>query len=398
MSQKENRSEAHQMFRAVLQIICRSLNANSTRAECQSESARIMWRGMKIIYPLLIIVWTVLIGSSITSAGTESGTRKEPPSSIATRYLEKGEEYFHQGRFAEAIAEYKRAVESDPGFAKAHIFLGDAYFQAGNFREAIVHYDEAIKLDPGRAEAYSWKGDALAAQSSFTEAIKSYKQALQIRPAYKIASKSLSILINKTTFNDAGQGSWEKAQTYLKEMKYTSALEELEKVRQLSPNCPLVAQALGDAWSRTKNFDVALEHYKRAVELNTSDPETQLALGSAHLDACNTAMALEHVTLALVYDPKQKEATKQQKFLKDLLSDENAKERSENFCRLKQDILKEPNKDWQRIFQLHRAHIQSWMIMRLKQLSLNALKEGLPDISDRYAEAVAAFKVLQQEE
>lgn len=52
------------------------------------------------------------------------------------------------GKMAEAAREYQRALETDPGYIRAHYNLARLLFDRGAVLEAQQHLDEALRLDP----------------------------------------------------------------------------------------------------------------------------------------------------------------------------------------------------------------------------------------------------------
>jgi tetratricopeptide (TPR) repeat protein len=51
-----------------------------------------------------------------------------------------------QGRWAEAIDQYKQAIQIEPGLTIAHLNLGLALAHEGNPDEAMVHLERAVNL------------------------------------------------------------------------------------------------------------------------------------------------------------------------------------------------------------------------------------------------------------
>jgi hypothetical protein len=58
-----------------------------------------------------------------------------------------------QAMAAGRIDTYLRTLAQDPNNAAAHAYLGDAYLECGRFEEAIAQYREAIDLDPEHTHA-----------------------------------------------------------------------------------------------------------------------------------------------------------------------------------------------------------------------------------------------------
>jgi tetratricopeptide (TPR) repeat protein len=68
--------------------------------------------------------------------------------------LDKGNQYFNDEKWEEAIAEYTAAIEIDPDNAEAYANRGVSYAEKGNYELSIVDYNKAIELDPQNAILY----------------------------------------------------------------------------------------------------------------------------------------------------------------------------------------------------------------------------------------------------
>ena len=71
---------------------------------------------------------------------------------------ERGDNYRSTKRYAEALADYTRAIELDPGNAWAIIGRGVTYQLTEAYAEALADYTRAIELDPGNAWAIIGRG------------------------------------------------------------------------------------------------------------------------------------------------------------------------------------------------------------------------------------------------
>jgi tetratricopeptide (TPR) repeat protein len=81
---------------------------------------------------------------------------------------EVGYPRFFARQYDRAIEEYRRAIELDPDFFRAHWLLGQAYEQKGMYTEAIASMQKAVDLSEGNlvmqaALAHTW---ALAGERS----------------------------------------------------------------------------------------------------------------------------------------------------------------------------------------------------------------------------------------
>jgi tetratricopeptide (TPR) repeat protein len=87
-----------------------------------------------------------------------------------------------QGREAEAIPHYRRAVRLDPSNPMSHQYLADALLRLGSKPEAAAEFAALLRLDPGDAEAAGKLGLVLTALGKPVEAIPALRQALNQFP------------------------------------------------------------------------------------------------------------------------------------------------------------------------------------------------------------------------
>src|SRR3989339_26989 len=85
--------------------------------------------------------------------------------------------YRNQGKMAEAIAEYKKAVIFNPANAYLHVFLGDTYMTMGQKDQALASYEDAVRTEGGNPDLYLILGSALDKMGKKEEAGKQYKKA-----------------------------------------------------------------------------------------------------------------------------------------------------------------------------------------------------------------------------
>ena len=86
----------------------------------------------------------------------------DPLSPVEANYL--GLAYQFKGKRAEAIAQYKRALELDPNFVESRLHLANAYLDPGRFKDFYAELDraEAIwadgRIEPTRAFGMAIEG------------------------------------------------------------------------------------------------------------------------------------------------------------------------------------------------------------------------------------------------
>jgi TolB-like protein len=98
--------------------------------------------------------------------------------------------------FLEAIAELERALQLDPGFARAHARLASLLSVASNyadfdFSRSIAgveeHAHRASELDPKLAEPYAALGQSFLKQRRFVDSREAFERALALEPADETA-------------------------------------------------------------------------------------------------------------------------------------------------------------------------------------------------------------------
>ncbi len=105
---------------------------------------------------------------------------------------ERGHALLLAGRAAEALPEFRAALEFDPHFVRAHFGAGTALLMLQRFEEAIAHYEEVVRLMPRHAEAYGNMAVAWSELRRHDEAIECCRRAIAIQPNYPLAHDNLA--------------------------------------------------------------------------------------------------------------------------------------------------------------------------------------------------------------
>ena len=95
----------------------------------------------------------------------------------AEKHVYKGNDYFEEGRFDDAIAEYSKAIELDPTNAYFYSMRSWGHSENGDYELAIADLDKAIELEPNnggffynRSDVYRRMGDAARADADLNKA------------------------------------------------------------------------------------------------------------------------------------------------------------------------------------------------------------------------------------
>jgi tetratricopeptide (TPR) repeat protein len=112
---------------------------------------------------------------------------RKTPASFRVNQL-SGEIFEIQGRYPEAAAEYRKAIEKNPAAVNLHYRLGRALllesYQPANFREARKEFEAELKLNPGDAVAEYQIGQILAAEQDPSGAADRFERAASLNPDF----------------------------------------------------------------------------------------------------------------------------------------------------------------------------------------------------------------------
>ena len=132
-----------------------------------------------------------------------SGAIKFSDNPAAEQAMNAGEAAFARRDFDEAVKDYGRALELEPGNYSAVLFTGNTYDKKRDFAKAAEWYERAIKLDPNVETAYRYYADMLAKQGDMAKSRTMLIHAAVAEPYNKIVWREIRAwaTINKTAFN-----------------------------------------------------------------------------------------------------------------------------------------------------------------------------------------------------
>ncbi|MUL37084.1 tetratricopeptide repeat protein [Gloeocapsopsis dulcis] len=155
--------------------------------------------------PCILAGWSLALGFASVFAWTQPSLSLEISPVIladlpftngrqqAEVHNNQGVELAEQGRLAEAIAAFNRAIEINPEYENAHNNLGLALGNQNKFTEAIAAFNRAIEINPRNFETYNNLGIALGSQGKFAEAIAAFNRAIQINPNDPVSRQNLGV-------------------------------------------------------------------------------------------------------------------------------------------------------------------------------------------------------------
>ncbi len=194
-----------------------------------------------------------------------------------------GVAYRDCGRFDEAIACFRRAIELQPDYAVAHLNLGEAHRAQGDAKAAIACYRQALAMDPRLAAVHVAWGILLRARGELPDAVKHFRQALEFQDDHGIRMQLADAL-------DALG-------------RHQQAVDLYRDVAARLPRDAGVLNNLGLALVRIGSVNEAIDCYRRAITLDLANPIPHNSLGNALTQIGQPAAAMNAFRRALELKP-----------------------------------------------------------------------------------------------
>lgn len=187
------------MYQYPLALAIMFLLIELTLSERRGTILRLLKRLLPVtaVFALLVLI----------SAGAEAQTHRS--------LVNKGNESYEEGRFADAEAEYKKALQTNPISPSATFNVGDAYYKQERFDEASRSFQTfaATNKNPESSSKAMYNiGNTLYKQNKFQESVDAYKQSLRLNPNDDEARYNLELAKEKLKQQQQQQQQQDKNQ------------------------------------------------------------------------------------------------------------------------------------------------------------------------------------------
>ena len=217
-------------------------------------------------------------------------TRPKPPAAAPSgspdKYVEQGDQFASDARWAEAEAEYRKAVKIDPNNVKWHISLAIALTRQNKYADAEAEYREAARIEPTNAQWHAGVGDRLAEQQKYPQAETAYREAVRLEPENVFWRTYLGFVLAR-------------------QKKYAEAEAEYRKAAQLDPNNATRYAAVGDRLVEQFKYAEAEIEYRRSVTLEPNNARWRDYLGYVLIKQQKWAEAEKEYKEAVRLDPSE---------------------------------------------------------------------------------------------
>jgi adenylate cyclase len=169
---------------------------------------------------------------------------------------------------------YRRAIELDPGFARAYAALALAYSRdavdgwrpaaRGSMERAAALVDQAMKLDPNVPQIYFVHSQIALYRGELAEAVRQAEAAIALSPGYADAYAMLALVLHY-----AGRPA--------------EGLDEIERALRLNPTLPSIYRFVRGALNYSLgDYPRAIADLEPAVPMNPTYQMLRLWLAAAY--------------------------------------------------------------------------------------------------------------------
>jgi tetratricopeptide (TPR) repeat protein len=213
-----------------------------------------------------------------------SGCSKDPE--VAKReFLQSGDRYAAEGRHAEAVIEYRNALQQDPTFGAAQARLAESYWALNDRANGAPAFVRAADLLPDDIDVQIRAGNILLVERRFEDAINRAERVLAVQPSH---AGALVLRANGL----AGLSRLEEA------------VADIEQAVRTDPDRPEIYGTLGAVQLVRGDHRQAEAAFKRAVEADPSSAQAHLALANFYLATGNQAATEASLRAAIGLEPQ----------------------------------------------------------------------------------------------
>lgn len=217
----------------------------------------------------------------------------------ADDYFNKGNEFYKQQNYQEALKNYQEAITINPQHAQAHTMISLLWMRSNNYEHALNHAQKAFEIDKNYIPAQLARGECFVQLGKLEDAKIVYQEVLKQEPNHFESHLLLSQLYCKEMTTEGCANAREHAEkalairpahyegyfalgdSYLMNGQPNNAREQYEKVN--SPAHEYRKKLfIGQTYERGQQFEKAAQYYKDSIALNNSFAPSHVALAGAY--------------------------------------------------------------------------------------------------------------------
>ncbi|MDR2158912.1 MAG: tetratricopeptide repeat protein [Treponema sp.] len=210
---------------------------------------------------------------------------------LATVYFNSGFTHYEAKRYAEAAADFTRALEIRKDDEAALRYRAHAYYYLNDYNKAIPDLNRLIEMQPDNAEYYLNRSAAYGGKGEWDKVIADCNQLIRFKP------NQFEPFFNRAAahlFKEGGNTSQAIAD-------YTEAI-------RLNPYYAASYRQRAVAYARIGNYDRAIADSTKSISLDPSDPVVYMDRARSYLNKDDYSHCKADLEKALQLDPNNDEA------------------------------------------------------------------------------------------
>ncbi|XP_022375461.1 RNA polymerase II-associated protein 3 isoform X2 [Enhydra lutris kenyoni] len=228
------------------------------------------------------------------SESEEDGIHIDSQKALALK--EKGNKYFKQGNYDEAIECYTKGMDADPYNPVLPTNRASAYFRLKKFAVAESDCNLAIALNRSYTKAYARRGAARVALQKLEDAKKDYEKVLELEPNNFEATNELRKINQALT---SKENSYPKgADTMIKSPEGGKKQIEEQQNKQQAVS----EKDLGNGFFKEGKYERAIECYTRGIAADGTNALLPANRAMAYLKIQKYEEAEKDCTQAILLD------------------------------------------------------------------------------------------------
>jgi len=203
------------------------------------------------------------------------------------QHMQAGVEAQKQGHLDAAVAEFRKATESDPNLTEAFLALGEAYAEMRDYGAAVPPLKKALELNPELDVAHLQLGYALLSQGYAAEAIPHLERVHAVE-ALGIAQIETGQYQDAIANLNAGLLKRPNNPDLLYYLGRASGLfskSSIDTLLAAYPDSARAHQALAENYFVLRQMPQAEKEYKEALGLRPELPSLHLELGQVYANS-----------------------------------------------------------------------------------------------------------------
>jgi tetratricopeptide (TPR) repeat protein len=244
------------------------------KAQCAPNGESVMKRSS--LFRLFLVL--VSLAAFLTACSRDPNVRKQ-------KYFESGQRYYAEGKYREAVIQFRNATQVDSTFAAAHYQLAQAYLKVQDWQHAYTELGRTLELQSDNYKAQVDIANLLIAGNEL-----------------KMAQEHTDVLAEKQP-NDPDTHIV-LANLFAAQHRFDDATAETRKAILLAPDRGDSYVNLALLETKLNQPDAAETHFKKAIDLKATTVNPHLALAAFYQSRGRYPEAEQQVQTVITADPK----------------------------------------------------------------------------------------------